>query len=168
MIRRSGASALVAFLLLVGGTACRYGFSGGGLPRSIRTIAIVPFENQTPTPDLPREISTTLREEMGRRLGLREDAEARAHAVVRGTILRYEPDIPIGFSADPNQSTTARRRLQIAVDITIVDQASGRTLLERRGLSAEGEYAESAEANGRRQAIDKLVAQIIEGIQSQW
>ena len=167
MIRRSGVSALLALVLLAGG--CRYGFSGGGLPRSIRTIAVVPFDNQTTTPDIQRDLTTTMREEMQRRLGLREDAEARAHAVVRGTILRYDTDIPAGItSQDRVSSSPTRRRLQIAVDITIVDQATGRTLLERRGLSADGEYAESAELTGRRQAIDKLVAQIIEGIQSQW
>jgi hypothetical protein len=147
---------------------CRYGFSGGGLPRSIRTIAIVPFENETATPDLQRELTQALREEMGRRLGLREDAEARAHAVVRGTILRYEPDVPISFSADPNQTASTRRQLQIAVDLTIVDQSTGRTLLERRGLSANGEYGEGSEPAGRRLAIEKLVDQIIQGIQSQW
>jgi hypothetical protein len=131
-------------------------------------VAVLPFDNQTTTPDLQRELSQALREEMQRRLGLREDAEARANAVVRGTILRYETDMPIGFSADPNQATSARRALQIAVDISIIDQATGRTLLERRGLAANGEYAESAELSGRRQAIEKLVDQIIQGIQSQW
>jgi hypothetical protein len=168
LIRRSGVSVLLALALVAGG--CRYGFSGGGLPRSIRTVAVVPFDNQTTTPDIQRDLATTMREEMQRRLGLREDSEARAHAVIRGTILRYDTDIPAGITAEPERISTSatRRRLQIAVDITIVDQATGRTLLERRGLSADGEYAESAELVGRRQAIDKLVAQIIDGIQSQW
>ena len=39
--------------------------------------------------------------------------------MVRGTLLRYDVDVPIGFSADPRQATTARRKLQIAVNVEI-------------------------------------------------
>jgi hypothetical protein len=145
-----------------------YGFAGGGLPANIRTVAVLPFDNETSTPDLQRDVTETLRRELARKLGLREAPENRASAVVRGTILRYEPDIPIGFSADPGRSTTARRKLQITVDVSIVDQASGKPLLERRGLTADGEYGESAELAGRRQAIEKLVDEIVRGVQSQW
>jgi hypothetical protein len=160
---------LVALVALVAG-ACwsPYGFAGGGLPANIRTVAVLPFDNETATPDLQRDVTETLRRELARKLGLREAAENRASAVVRGTILRYDLDIPIGFSADPGRATTARRKLQITVDVSIVDQASGKPLLERRGLTADGEYAESAELAGRRQAIEKLVDEIVRGVQSQW
>jgi hypothetical protein len=151
---------------LVGG--CAYGFAGGGLPANIKTVAVLPFDNETAMPDLQRELTETLRRELQRRLGLRDAPEQRANAVVRGRILRYDPDIPIGFSANPSQATSARRQLQITVDIAIVDQASGKTLLERRNLMSSGEYAESAEPAGRTQAIEKLVTEIIQGVQSQW
>jgi hypothetical protein len=105
---------------------------------------------------------------MQSRLGLRDASENRANAVVRGTITKYEPDVPVAFSADPNQATSARRRLQISVDIEIVDQTSGKTLWERKGLSAEGEYAERAEPEGRRQALERIVNDVIDGAQSQW
>jgi hypothetical protein len=88
--------------------------------------------------------------------------------VVTGTIRRYEADVPVGFSADPARATTARRRVQIVVDVKIVDQTTGKTLFERAGLSAEGEYAERAEPEGRRQAIERIISDIIEGAQSQW
>ena len=72
---RSGAYSLV----LVALTACiPYGFTGGGLPSHIRTVAIVPFENQTATPELPREITDALRAKLHDRLGLRDAAEASA------------------------------------------------------------------------------------------
>lgn len=164
---RSGARSL---LLLLAATACGlwpYGFAGGGLPAHIRTIAVLAFDNETAVADLPRDLTESLRRELQSRLGLRLAPESQANAIVTGTILRYDPDIPIGFSADPN-STTARRKLQITVDISIVDQASGKTLLERRALVAEGEYAESAEVSGRRQAIEKLIDEIVRGVQSQW
>lgn len=165
MIRRSGAM----FLLLILSLGCwPYGFAGGGLPPHIRTVAILPFDNETTSTELTGEISETLRRQFQSRLGLREAAEARANAIVRGSIVRYETDIPVSFSADPRQATTARRKLQLTVSVEIVDQQSGRTLIERRNLSVEGEYAESAEAAGRRQAVDKLVDRIIDDVQSQW
>lgn len=161
-IRRFG----VASVLVLAG--CLYKFSGGGLPSHIRTVAVLPFENQTAAAELTRELSDALRKGMQSRLGLRDASENRANAVVRGTITKYEPDVPVAFSADPNQATTARRRLQIIVDVEIVDQTSGKTLWERKGLSAEGEYAERAEPEGRRQALERIVNDVIEGAQSQW
>jgi hypothetical protein len=150
-------------------SACvRYGFAGGGLPAHIRTMAVLPFENETASPELQRELFELLRRELRARLGVREGAEATADAIVRGTIRTYDVDIPVGFSADPEQAITARRKLQITVDIEIVDQTNNRVLWERRGLRAEGEYAERSEADGRRAALDKIVSDVVEGAQSQW
>ena len=42
------------------------------------------------------------------------------------------------------------------------------TLFERAGLKAEGEYAERSEPAGRKQALERIVNDIIEGAQSQW
>lgn len=162
-IRLSGVASLL-FLL----TGCLYGFAGGGLPSNVKTVAVIPFENQTANPDLTRELNVELRKGIESRLGLRDAPENRAHAIVRGTITRFEPDVPVAFSADSRQATTARRRLQITVDVTIVNQNDGKTLWERKGLSAEGEYNEGEEQEGRKQAILRIVNDVIEGAQSQW
>jgi hypothetical protein len=162
---RSGAYSLV----LVALTACfPYGFTGGGLPSHIRTVAIVPFENQTATPELPRELTDALRVRMHERLGLRDAAEARANAIVRGTVQRYEIDIPVAYSANNKDATSAKRLLQLVVDIEMVDQVTGKTLWQRKGLLAEGQYEERGEAEGRRKAIERVVSDLIEGAQSQW
>jgi len=164
-MHRSGAYSLLLLLL----TACiPYGFTGGGLPSHVRTVAILPFENQTATPELPRELTDALRTKLHDRLGLRDASESKANAIVRGTIQRYEIDIPIGYSANNRQSTTARRMLQLVVDIEMIDQVTGKTLWQRKGLLAEGQYEERGEASGRKDAIDKLVNDLIEGAQSQW
>jgi len=162
---RFGAYSLVVVAL----TACiPYGFTGGGLPSHIRTVAIVPFENQTATPELPRELTDALRTRLHDRLGLRDASESKANAVVRGTVQRYEIDIPIGYSASNKQTTSAKRMLQLVVDIEMVDQVTGKTLWQRKGLLAEGQYEERGEATGRKQAIDRIVSDVIEGAQSQW
>lgn len=169
-MRRSGArslaSAVLVLLPLLGG--CVYGFAGGGLPDNIRTVAVIPFDNQTPSPDVQIELTDALQDGLEKWLNLRPAPEARADAVVRGTIRRYETEIPIGLSADPRQPPSGRRKLQITVDISLVDQTTGRTLWERTGLVADGQYGENAEVEGRRLAIDQIVTALVEGAQSQW
>jgi len=163
---RSGLASLALALTAAG--CLPYGFAGGGLPAHIRTVAVLPFENETSQPEIQRDLAVVLRRGVESRLGLRDASPERANAVVRGTILRYDADVPIAFSGDPSQATSARRKLQIAVDVEIVDQTTGRTLWERRSLVAEGEYNEGNEPDGRRMALEKLVNDVIEGAQSQW
>jgi hypothetical protein len=149
-------------------TGCSYGFAGGGLPPHIRTVAVVPFDNQTPSTEVGAELLDRLRDGIRGRLGVREASEAGASAIVRGTIVRYEPDIPIGFSANNQVAVAAQRQVEVVIDIEIVDQTTGRTLWSRKALSARGTYLEQREAQGRREAIDKIVQDVVDGAQSQW
>lgn len=146
-----------------------YRFSGGGgLPKHLKTVAIQPFDNQTASPELQKEVFDELRKVLRDRLNLREAPEAKADLVVRGVIAKYDVDIPAGASADPRQTTSNRRRLQLSLDIEIVDQTTGRTLLKRSGLSREGQYAEGGEVTGRRNALESIMSDIVDGVQSQW
>ena len=166
-MRRSGRSSILVLLVAV--TGCwPYGFAGGGLPSHVHTVAVLPFETETPQAELQREVWEALRGEMKSRLGLRDAPEVRADAVVRGTLLRYDTGIPIALSTNRGQVTSARRKLQIVCDIEIVDQKTGKMLWQRKGMTAEGEYEEPNEINGRREALKKLVTDVIEGAQSQW
>ena len=158
-------------LLLAAPAACvpRYGFAGGGLPSHVRTMAIVPFDNETATPELQKEILEAMRKELQSRLGVRDAPEERADALVRGVVRTYDADVPVGYAAgQTQQAVTSRRKLQLTVDVTILDQTNGKTLWEKKGLRAEGEYAERDEINGRREAIKRIVNDIVEGAQSQW
>lgn len=159
---------VAAIALMLSGCVWRYGLHGGGLPAHIRNVAVLPFENQTVSSDLQRELAEGLRKAFASRLGLREAPEARASAIVRGKIVSYDVDVPVAFSANPAQATSARRRLQIKVEVEIFDQTTGRVLWSSRSLSAEGDYAESEEAAGRRQAVERIINDVIEGAQSQW
>lgn len=157
----------VTMLSLLSG--CIYGFSGGGgLPRNLRSVAVQPFDNLTASSDIQRELLDETRKGMREKLNLREATEQKADVVVRGTIVRYEVDLPAGVSADPRQTTSTRRRLQLDVDIEIIDQTTGRPLFEKKGLSADGQYPEGGEAAGRKQAVEKFISLVIEGMQSQW
>lgn len=109
-----------------------------------------------------------MHDQLERRLGVRDAPADRADAVVRGTIDTYDADVPVGFSANSQQAVTARRRLQITIDIEIVDQSSGHVLYTAKALRKEADYDERGEQQGRQQAIDQIVQSIIEGVQSKW
>lgn len=166
MIRRSGV--LLGSLSIVFLSSCAYSFAGGGLPPNIRTMAIATFDNQTPSPELPKELYDQMHAELQKRLGVRDASRERADALAHGTIVSYDADIPVSFSADPTQALTATRRLQITVDVEIIDQSNGHVLYQNKALREESDYAERAESEGRKKAIEKLVQKIIEGVQANW
>jgi hypothetical protein len=162
-------SGLLTSLSLLGVGGCLYGFAGGGLPPSIKTVAVLPFENQTAEPTLTSEVNTRVREAVQGRLGLRQASENQADAVVRGTISRYEPDLPVAYQGqEGNTPTVTRRLVQITVSVEILDQHAGKPLWQRSGLLLEGDYPPGREIEGRTKALDKLVTNIVEGAQSQW
>lgn len=146
---------------------CLYGFAGGVLP-NVKTVAILPFENDTPEPSLIQEVNEAVREALEGRLGLRLAGEANADALVRGRVVRYEPDLPVAFQPGQGQVTVTRRKVQLTVDVEIVDQREGTTVWKRQGLAVDGEYEPPQETEGRRLALQKLVSDIVEGARSQW
>src|SRR5688500_20305115 len=120
-------------------TGCLYSLSGGGgLPRHIRTVAVIPFENETANPEVAGELHRVLRKTLGDRLGLREAPETRASAIVTGTIRKHEPGVAVGFSAAPALATTARRRGPVVVAVKTGDQTPGPALIVVAGLQADG------------------------------
>lgn len=170
MIPASGRVRSLAALALAGlAGGCLYGFAGGGLPPHIRTVAIVPFDNQTSTPALTQQVYDALREAMQSRLGLRSAGEPTADAVVRGAITRYETDIPLSFQTGQQGSVAVtRRRVQLTLDVEIYDNRQAKTIWKRAGFTVDGEYNPPQEGEGRQLALNKLIADIVDGAQSQW
>lgn len=168
MARKSG-RVRSALVLLAAGVAggCLYGFAGGGLPPHIRTVAVLPFDNQTSEPGLTQPVRDALTEAVEGRLGLRSAAEATADAVVRGTISRYDSDIQLATQAG-QQPVVTRRRVQLTVDVEIFDLRQQRTIWKRTGLTVDGEYDPPREREGRTLALNKLIADFVDGAQSQW
>jgi hypothetical protein len=148
-------------------TACLYGFAGGGLP-NIKTVAILPFDNQTPEPALTKEVNDAVLEAFQGRLGLRPAGETNADAVVRGRIVRYEPGIPLVVQAGQGTADVTQRQVQITLDVEVLDQREGKTLWQKQGLIEAGEYRPPQEASGRKIAMQKLVNDLVDGAQSQW
>lgn len=163
---RSGLGPLLSLVLLGG---CWYGFAGGGLPAGIKTAAVLPFDNLTTEPTLTQEVNNAVRAAMLDRLGLRSAGEETADALVRGSITRYEPDMPVAYTGGANNSVNVTQRaLAITVNIEIYDQKAGKPLWQRNGLIVEGNYDPGKESDGRAKALDKLITDIVDGAQSQW
>jgi len=155
--------------MAAGLAGCLYGFAGGGLPPSVKTVALLPFDNQTAEPTLTQEVANSVREALQSRLGLRSASEAQADALVRGTIVRYEPDLPVQYTGQDNRTVNVtKREVQITVSVEIMDQKAGKPLWQRSGLLVKGEYDPGQEVQGRQRALDDLVTNIVEGAQSQW
>jgi hypothetical protein len=164
--RRLGVLLSLSGLALAG---CVYGFAGGGLPHDIKTVAVLPFDNYTSEPTLTQLVVQKVRDAMQKNLGLRQAGESQADAIVRGSITRYDADLPTAYSGTGNgQVTVTQRQVQITLNIEITNQHTGKVLWQRQGLPVEGSYTPPQEADGRDKALDKLVTQIVEGAQSQW
>jgi len=151
------------------GTSACYKFAGsGGFPSDLKTVAILPFDNQTPSPEVQRDLNEAIRKSFHDRLSLRDAPEDRADVIVKGVITQYEADVPAGISSNTSQVNVSRRRLQLVVNIEITNTKTGKALLKQDGLQSEGAYAEGKEADGRKLAIETLVDQMIQRSQSQW
>jgi hypothetical protein len=119
-----------------------------------------------------------VREAVEARLGMRPASESQADAVVRGTITRYEPDLPVAYTGAPTNGSVSgttgnvdvsRRLVQLTVNVEIRDQKNERVLWQRQGLIVEGDYAPGQESTeGRPKALQRLTVNIVEGAQSQW
>ncbi len=164
---RLGALALV---LLAG--ACNYSFrAGSGLPDYVRTIAILPFENETNRFELTEEIRQALERDVPRSLGVRTGGEDIADAVVSGTIRTYDVNAPLyrpGVGGDRAQ--VIQREVSISVHVELLDRVGNLVLWEDQALNVRGQYLEDSESEdiGREEAIKLLVQRVIDGAQSNW
>lgn len=161
---------LLAVIAAVSLAAC-YSFTGGGLPRHIRTIAILPFENESIEPLLAAEMLQALTEQLPRNLGVRLADERTADAVLRGRIARYEETAPsVRPAPGGGRVDIIQQEVRISFDAEILDMREQRILWQGRGQAALGTYQPQQEqaAAGRARAIQEAVRRIIDGAQSQW
>jgi len=162
-------SSLAMLTLLLAG--CVYSFAGGGLPRHIRTIAIIPFENATAQPLIESELETRMQQELPRNLGVRVAAENVADAVIRGRITGYEE---VAASVRPAQQddrvAVLQRQVRIIYEAEIYDMREDRPLWRAQSQAVLGNFQPDSEApdEGRSRAVQELVRRVIEGAQSQW
>lgn len=164
---------LCAATLVVAAGACSYGFVGGGLPAHVRTVAVLPFENETSQPLLETDIQRALQSELPRSLGVRIAEQGVADAVVRGTVSSYDEVVssvrPTDSATGSSQVGVAQRQVRIVFDAEIYDMKEDQVLWRAQGQSVLGAYGESESPDaGREKAIEEIVTRFVEGAQSQW
>jgi hypothetical protein len=169
-IRAASRAIPVLLFLVLGG--CFYTFqAGAGLPTHVRTLAVVPFDNDTDRFEVAQELHQILVERLPQQFGVRTAGEEHADAVVRGTIRNYSVDAPSFRPAEDGRGAQVlERQVAITVHIEVVDLVNNIILWDNSGLSARGEFEEASqiEEDGRRVAMDRLVQSVIDGIQSNW
>ena len=154
-------------VLVAGG--CNYGFRSGSFPDHIRTVAILPFDNDTNRFELTQEIHEELLQTLPRALGVTNAGEDAADAVVRGRIVRYDLTSPLFRSDQLGQVDVLQRQVSIRVEVELIDIVENVILWDDRGLSTQGQYLEGEpEEIGRIEAIELLVQRIVDGAQSNW
>jgi hypothetical protein len=157
--------------LTVLATGCNYSFRGGSFPSHIRTVAVVPFENETTRLELTQELHEVMLRNLPRALGVRSAGEEVADAVVRGRITRYDVATPnYRPTAAGDRAEVLQREVVLTIQVEIVDVVENVILWEDSGLRAEGQYLEASETEevGKEIALELLVQRIVDGAQSNW
>lgn len=165
---------IISCLLAASVAGCSFGFVGGGLPPGIRTVAVAAFDNDTADPSLAQLVQLAVKQGVESRLGLRAAAPTLADAIVNGKVTRYDPDQPLSFRGTPtttgaaNQVDVTRRQVELTVDITVVEQKTGRTLWDGKNQLVQGDYQPGHEEDGKRKALALLVNKVIDGVHQNW
>ena len=166
--RAAWRAALLSTVLL---SSCNYSFRGGSFPDHIRTLAILPFENETGLFEITQEIHQFLLREVPRGLGVNQGAEDNADAILRGTISRYNLETPLyRAGADRSGPEVLQRQVTISLQVELIDVVNNEILWENGGLTARGQFLEASETEdvARDEAIERIAQMIVDGAQSTW
>ena len=146
-----------------GGCAYRLGPSSGVEPGA-RSVAVLPFENETLEPRVTEAVSTAVRAQLQQEGTVRLARQGDADIVVSGTV---------GSIRRVEQSFQSRDvrvlrdyRFEIEARVKAIQRGSGRTLLEE---SVEGHTmlrVQSDLASAERQAMPLLAANLARNITS--
>ena len=157
-------------IAVLAAAGCNYGFRSGSFPDHIRTVAILPFDNDTNRFELTQEIHEELLRTLPRALGVTNAGEDVADALVQGRIVRYDMTAPLFRSGQQaGQVDVLQRQVNIRIEVELIDLVENLILWDNRGLNTQGQYLEGeSEEVGRAEAIELLVQRIVDGAQSNW
>jgi len=155
----------IAFLLVVPGllSGC-YSFSAR-TSTHIRSVGVPFFENKTDRFGLEGRVTEAVARGFLEDGDLRVVDEREADSALRGVLTGYEHKAAVFNQLE--QVTTMR--VTITADISYRDQTKGAVIWEQKGLSAWGQYslvaseaqAAQTEEDGEREAIQRLVQEVL-------
>ncbi len=161
---------VAAAVLLASGCGYHLTGTGTGLPRHVKSIAIPIFANNSTEPEIELTLTEAVRNQFIEDGRLRVAVGEAADILLEGDIVSYRVE---GLAFDAADNIT-QGRLTVDVNLTVIDQVEGETLLEFR-LPARFEYevteelaaAELARDVAEEEAFAELAAKlpglIIEG-----
>ena len=133
--------------------------------RGISSIAIQQFDNATYRRDLEFRLTRALAEEVRARTSWRIETPARADAILRGTIRSAETRV----LAEAADRTKIAERLRIAVDVELVERATGRVLRQyvvaARQEYTAGRFGETLEGSVTDVVATSLALEIVAGLE---
>jgi hypothetical protein len=147
-MRRLPALPAAALLLAAAGTVgCGYRVAGKAdtLPRTIHTIAIPAFDNNTTRYKLTQQLAEAVTYEFVARTRYKvvPDASA-ADAVLAGAILSYN-SYPTTY--DPVTGRASAAQLSLVLDVTLRERATGTVLFSRKTMEFRERYEISIDPN---------------------
>ena len=131
-------SALVA-LLVAGATGCGYKLAGTGtfLPKSIRVIAVAPFENRTGRPEIEVRTTEAVARELSRHGGYKIVTDkSKADAYLEGAVTDFHTT-PVQFSAE---GRATRLETIVVLRASLRDLTSGEVLWSQANLLFRDQY----------------------------
>ena len=161
-----GLTALILLTAFLG--SCGYGFKSGQVREGLDTVAVPFFENRSTEPDAEVALTEIIIRGLIADRTLRIAEEGVADAVLYGTIRRYT-FTPVFFGADRQAE---EYRVDIEVEVQLVDRRSGEPLVESQRVKGTGSYNLSegpeGEAIAREQAGVMIVQAIINLAVEEW
>lgn len=139
---RRAALAVAGLTVALG--ACGYHVTGKGdmIPKSIKTIAIPPFENITTRQSLARQLSQDVTREFNSRTRYRiVDGRDEADAILQGRLVNFTVN-PIIFNPQTGAATTVHVRAM--VQVTLTDRATGKVIFSRANMAWDERYQVSS------------------------
>jgi hypothetical protein len=143
--RRSASAATGALVLLAAlSSGCGYHIAGRGdlMPKTIKTIAIMPFGDATLRYKLARTLPADITRELISRTKyqLVNDA-SQADAVITGNLINYFASPTI---IDPATSRATTVQAITVVQVTLTERATGKVLFTRSGMEVRQRYEVAA------------------------
>jgi hypothetical protein len=135
------------------------------LPDHVESIAIPTFVNRTLEYGAEEPLTAVFIHEFQQDGRLRIEKRDRADALLLGTITRYDLD-PVGFNRDDRVAVS---RLDATIEVTVIDQVTGKALLEDEPFSGSGSFFLTSDPSERRERdvfirmADELISRLIEG-----
>lgn len=134
---RAPALAAAAALLLASGCGYKLAGTGSFLPKSIRTIAVAPFENRSARPEIEVRTTEAVARELSRRGGYKVVTDkAQADAYLEGAVTDFRTT-PVQFNA---QGRATRLETAVVLRASLRDLKSGEVLWSQASLLFRDQY----------------------------